>query len=64
MPVARSVTVDWCAYKSKRSVVKWDRSCFKGAYRHGPHNNATVKEAAQAFIKRLAKADSQLKGWP
>ena len=56
MPVARSVTVDWCAYKLKQSVVKWGQSCFKGACKHGPQNNSKV---AQGFVKRLAKADFQ-----
>ena len=59
MPVARSVTVDWCAYKLKQSVVKWGRSCFKGACKHEPQNNSTVNKVAQAFVKRLAKANFQ-----
>ena len=59
MPIARSVTVDWYAYKLKRNVVKWNQSYFKGACTHGQQNNSTVKEVAQAFVKRLAKADFQ-----
>ena len=43
--------------------MKWDQSCFKGACRHGPQNNSTVKKVALAFAKRLMQVNFQLKGW-
>ena len=55
MTVARSVTVDWYAWTLKWSVVKWDQSCFKQAYKHGPQNKLTVKKVNRAFVKRLKK---------
>ena len=52
MPVARSVTVDWCAYKLN-GVVKRDWSCFKGACRHGLQND--IKEGRSSFCWKACK---------
>ena len=53
MPVARSVAVDWCAYKLKRCVVKWDWSCFKGACRHELQND--IKEGGLSFCYKACE---------